>query len=157
MKSVLSYLLIFAMILFWIFRVIVTLTTTMGIEMGFVSVNPNFEIVTLFITLVCIILIFKRHIIGAIAYLISQCAYFGFDLYDVLIKTTEGENVVINYTEIFIAAVAIILPIAIFFDIIITKTSDSAGASNKKTDWFYKNKDFDRVLDERADKNNYKF
>lgn len=26
----------------------------------------------------------------------------------------------------------------------------------KKTDWFYKNEEFDRKLDDRADKNNYR-
>ena len=27
---------------------------------------------------------------------------------------------------------------------------------DKKTDWFYKNEEFDRKLDDRADKNNYR-
>ena len=32
----------------------------------------------------------------------------------------------------------------------------NSGGNNKKTDWFYGNKDFDRKYDERADKNQYK-
>ena len=28
---------------------------------------------------------------------------------------------------------------------------------DKKTDWFYKNEQFDRKFDERADRNEYKF
>ena len=27
---------------------------------------------------------------------------------------------------------------------------------DKKTDWFYRNEEFDRKLDDRADKNNYR-
>ena len=29
--------------------------------------------------------------------------------------------------------------------------------SDKKTDWFYTNEQYDREIDERADKNQYKF
>ena len=31
-----------------------------------------------------------------------------------------------------------------------------AHPKDKKTDWFYKNEQYDRKLDERADKNNYR-
>ena len=41
------------------------------------------------------------------------------------------------------------------FDLIIDK-SRKANPKDKKTDWFYKNEQFDRKLDERADKNNYR-
>lgn len=42
------------------------------------------------------------------------------------------------------------------FDLILDKNR-KAHPVDKKTDWFYKNKDFDRQYDERADKNQYKF
>jgi len=31
-----------------------------------------------------------------------------------------------------------------------------ANPKDKKTDWFYNNEQFDRKLDERSDKNNYR-
>ena len=41
-------------------------------------------------------------------------------------------------------------------DIFLNK--DRKGSTrDKKTDWFYTNKDYDRKLDDRADKNQYKF
>lgn len=34
--------------------------------------------------------------------------------------------------------------------------ANTSGKKIKKTDWFYKNEQFDRQMDERADKNNYR-
>ena len=48
-----------------------------------------------------------------------------------------------------------LLPLLSVIDIAINR--DRFGkAEDKKTVWFYGNKDFDRQLDERADKNNYR-
>ena len=33
---------------------------------------------------------------------------------------------------------------------------DKNNPKDKKTDWFYTNEQYDRQLDERADKNNYR-
>ena len=62
----------------------------------------------------------------------------------------------INYADILFAFIGIILPVAILFDLLLDKNRKEHPV-DKKTDWFYKNENFDRKLDERADKNHYKF
>ena len=59
------------------------------------------------------------------------------------------------YTDMFFALIGVALPIVALFDILFDK-SRKANPTNKKTDWFYKNEQYDRKLDERADKNNYR-
>ena len=63
-----------------------------------------------------------------------------------IISDTMG-NVMVDF-------IAIILAAAVVLNIIISKTRK---VSNKKgTDWFYQGEKYDRELDERADKNNYR-
>ena len=59
------------------------------------------------------------------------------------------------YMNMFVALIAIVLPISSIFDILLDK-SRTKNPINKETDWFYKNEQYDRKLDERADKNNYR-
>ena len=59
------------------------------------------------------------------------------------------------YMDMFIALIGVAIPIAAFFDVLLDK-SRKANPVDKQTDWFYKNKDYDRKLDERADKNQYR-
>ena len=49
----------------------------------------------------------------------------------------------------------LILPIAAEFDVLLDK-GRKLNPTDKKTDWFYKNEEYDRKLDDRADKNNYR-
>ena len=49
----------------------------------------------------------------------------------------------------------IILPLAVLIDLLLDRGRKEHPV-DKKTDWFYKNEKFDRELDERADKNNYR-
>ena len=57
--------------------------------------------------------------------------------------------------ELVISIVAIILPIAVLLDLLLDKNR-KLNPKDKKTDWFYGNQEFDRKLDDRADKNNYR-
>lgn len=56
---------------------------------------------------------------------------------------------------LLVSVIGIILAILTLIDVLFNKDRTNTGM-NKKTDWFYNNKDFDRQLDERADKNNYR-
>lgn len=150
MKSVGDFLCGIFMTMFWIFRLVVTALSYLQIEFPFVSVNTNAEILLLFLTLICIICVFKRVTIGGIIYLIANCAYYGPDLFkriqEGITPDTMG-NVIVDF-------IAIILAAAVILNIIISKTKKE---SNKKdTDWFYQGEKYDRELDERADKNNYR-
>ena len=156
MRSLASYLLLIFMVMFWIFRLIVAFTTSMGIDIGFAPIDMNIEIILLFITILSLLLVAKRKLLGAIIYLISYGAYFGVDLYNAVMNILNGETITLTqYTRVMVSFVGMIIPIAVFFNMLIDKNR-SAHPVDKKTDWFYKNKEFDRNIDSRADQNEYR-
>ena len=57
--------------------------------------------------------------------------------------------------SLLIAFIGIIIPLSAFFDVLLDK-GRKAHTVDKQTDWFYKNKEFDRKMDDRADKNQYR-
>ena len=148
MVGMFSYLISFLGILFWIFRVVVVFCATMEMDFAFQPINLNLEIGLLFVSIPCFALILKRHLGGAFVYFIAFTAYFGNDLYNCL---TGGGNV----QTIMIDALGVILPLLTLIDIAVNKNRTGSG-EDKKTVWFYGNADYDRELDERADKNNYR-
>lgn len=141
---------------FWFFRVIVTLMFTTEAGFPIVPMNVTFEIVLLFITFACIVLIAKRKMFGAVIYLISQCTYFGVDAYKSLEAITAGQAQTVNYITLFISFIAVIIPVVAIMDIGLSSGKKGSG-KNKKTDWFYGTTDYERNFDDRADKNQYKF
>ena len=60
-----------------------------------------------------------------------------------------------SYMVTFFELIGLALPLAALFDVLLDKNR-KAHPTDKKTDWFYKNAEFDREIDERADKNNYR-
>ena len=61
-----------------------------------------------------------------------------------------------DYLTLFVSFIGVLIPFLTVMDIFLNKNRAGA-AKDKKTDWFYKNKDYDRQYDERADRNQYKF
>lgn len=156
MKNLSSWLIAIFAIMFWAFRVIVAVMGSMGTEFMVQPYDNTIEVVLLFVILLCIPFIFKRKLIGAIIYLIVYGWYFGVPLFQNVIKMVNGEALVANtYFDMFIALIAIALPLVALFDILLDKNR-KRNPVNKETDWFYKNEAYDRKLDERADKNNYR-
>lgn len=150
MVGLISYLISFLGILFWLLRVAVAFCATMEIEFPVKPMNLNLELVVLFISIPCFALILKRHLGGAFVYFITFAFYFGNDLYNNLTGASQGSPLTI-LMDFF----GVILPLLSLIDIAINR--DRFGKSeDRKTVWFYGNKDFDRQLDERADKNNYR-
>lgn len=150
METVGDFLCGILMTMFWIFRIVVTALSYLEIEFAIQSINVNVEIVLLFLTLICIICVFKRKVIGGLAYCIMNIAYFGPDLF------TRMQIGIIPETAglVMVDFVAIILAAMILLNIILSKTMHQTKKLN--TDWFYGDKQYDRKLDERADKNNYR-
>ena len=144
---------LFAMI-FWILRVAVAFTASMNIEFFLTPLNLQVEIILTFITLISIILIFKKSIIGALIYLLSYWGYFGVYIYNIFQKAEE--IVMLDYLNVFVSIIGIILPFIIFMDIGFSQSSKKTSSKTKKTDWYYQNDKFDRKYDERADQNQYK-
>ena len=81
--------------------------------------------------------------------------YFGYGIYLSVINLQEGQSISSEIPTIFISVVAILLSLVTLIDISVSRSKVVKG-NDKKTDWFYQNEDYDRKLDERADKNNYR-
>jgi len=156
MKNLSSWLITIFIIMFWAFRVIVAITGSMGMEFMVKPIDNNIEVALLFVVLILVPFIFKRKILAAIIYLIAYGYYFGTGLFSNVMLMINGDTLTATvYLEMLVSLVAIILPIASVFDILFDK-SRMKNPVDKQTDWFYKNEQFDRKLDERADKNNYR-
>ncbi len=146
-------------VMFWIFRIIVTLTVQYGADNfgGFIVIDNTIEIVMLFVTLLCLILFVKRKMLGGIFYLIGYGWYFGTYIVNTVIPIlSSGEplefEMIINT---FAGIVAIIIGIVAILDIVFER-SRAKHYSDDKTDWYFKTNKYDRKYDERADKNQYR-
>ena len=159
MKNFSTWLLIMFVAMFWVFRMIVAFMHEIGQDLGGIEpFNQQMEIILLFVVLVCMILIVKRKIAGALIYLVAYGLYFGTNLMTgITTLFSQGDSIIdlTLYTNMFISLIGVALPIAVLLDLLLDKNR-KAHPKDKKTDWFYKNEKFDRQLDERADKNNYR-
>ena len=155
MKKFSTYLLVVFMMLFWVLRIVITLASQLGKSfMGIVPMNETFEIAILFLTLLCVVLIVKRKMIGSLLYLTIHAIYFGGDVTNKLNILARNETLTLaQSTEFMFSMIGIILPLAVLLDLLLDKNR-KMNPKDEKTDWFYKNEQFDRKLDDRADKNN---
>lgn len=142
--------------IFWIFRLLVSIVYTTGDVFIVEPMNITFEIILLFITFICIIFIAKRRMSGAIVYLVAQCAYFGIDAYKNLESIIYAQPQTITYISLIVSIIGVIIPTLAVMNIGLS-TGKKGSYKNKNTDWFYATTEHDRQLDERADKNQYKF
>ena len=157
MKKFSTYLSVMFMVVFWIIRIIITLASELGKDfMGVTPINEGFEIAILFATLLCLILVVKRKMLGSLLYLTLHAIYFGGDVTEKLNIMAQNEPLTVaQSTDLIFSMIVIILPVAVLIDLLLDKNRKN-NPKDKKTDWFYKNEDFDRKLDDRADKNNYR-
>lgn len=155
MTALFSYLITFLGILYWLFRVIVCLMATLKAEFFAAPVDLNLEIGLLFGTILCFVFIFKRSLIAATLYFGAYLAYFGTALYNQIVMTAETGMTVAGGSNTMMLFLGIIIPLLTFCDILFNKNR-KGGTGDKQTDWFYKNENFDRQYDERADRNQYR-
>lgn len=150
------------MVMFWLFRAIVTLCTQYSIDMlGLVAYDFKWEVIIAFATLLCIVLVVKRKLIGSLLYLMLYGVYFGEHLMTNLIPLVQGQASLSTdfIMNLLVDFVAIILAIFVLFDTILDK-GRKANPMDGKTDWYFKNQKYDEELkarDQREDKNEYKF
>lgn len=153
MKNFSSYLIVMFMLLFWLFQVVGAVTATFDIDIGIPVININYQIPIIFASFVCILLVIKRNIIGAIGYLVIHGWYYGMHIYNsILNSATMGLN---DYIGAMISFIGVILPIVCIFELLFDKNKQKHGG-DKKTDWYYATDEYDRKYDDRADKNNYR-
>ena len=154
MKSLSSWLISMFMIMFWGFRVAVAFQAQYEKDFGgFIAFNLNLEVILLFIVILCIILFLKRVLLGGILYLGAYGYYFGsYILQNIQLGASMPIQVMQN---VFVAALGITIAFCAFFDLVIARVRKK-DPRDKKTDWFFQNEQYDRKLDERADKNEYR-
>lgn len=155
MTSLFSYLLTFLAIIFWGFRAIVTILYQLDREFFTTPLNTTYEIALLFLTLPCLILVVKRNIVGAAAYLALYGIYFGTALYEYLTASVASGFDIATGANLIFTVVGVIIPLLTFLDILLNKHRGNFGA-DRKTRWFYTNEKYDREFDERADRNQYR-
>lgn len=154
MRTFANWMIAMLMILYFGFRVVVAYIAANYSEFFIEPINLTVEIILLFITVICIVLVFKRNIIGGIVYFLSYISYFGIDLFKSIMPLfTDGTAEINDYMTAFTSFIAIILSFVVLIDLTVDK---GRKPKDKKTDWFYTNKDYERQLDDRADKNNYR-
>lgn len=146
------------MAMFWIFRVVVAFMAQYEQNFGgFIAFNFTIEIVLLFVTILCMILVLRRNLFGGILYLASYLFYFGgYILKNAIPVLTSGETMDISVMQnSFVSLIGIIIAFCVFFDLLVNKIR-KRDPKDKKTDWFFGNEKYDRKYDERADKNQYR-
>lgn len=155
MTTLLSYLLTFFAIMYWAFRVVVAVCFQLDIDFFATPLNFNYEIMVLFITLPCIVLVIKRNIVGAVIYWGVYITYFGTALYEAFLAAGETGFSIVNTSNIFCIFLGVVIPTLTFFDVLVNKHRTLGNGVNPQ-EWFYKNEKYDRDLDERVDRNQYK-
>lgn len=159
MKKFSTWMLVMFMILYWILRVVIAVSYELKWDFaGLVPLNETMEVILLFVVLLCIILVVKRKMLGGLLYLLSYGMYFGTNVIDNIqniMNAMTGTIEISQYLNLFMSVIGIILPVAVLFDLLWDRERKE-NPKDKKTDWFYKNEQFDRQLDDRADKNNYR-
>ena len=155
MRTMSNYLIIMLSVMIFIFRLIVVFTTTMGIEFAVTSLNVNLEIGLLFVMLICIILMTRNKLAGAVILTVSSIVYYGADIFQKFTYISQNSVSMDVAMELIISVICVIIPIFAFFIIAFAKEQEKRPV-DKKTDFFYKTDRYDRKYDERADKNNYR-
>lgn len=142
-------------VIFWMLRIVATYTYTMGIDFMIKPLDTNVEIALIFFTLLAFILIVKRKLLGPVIYMIGYYGYFGAALYKNIVQMQTVGGMIDDYLSVFMSFIGIILPTLTMFDWLLDKNK-KLHPTDKKTDWFYRNKKYDIQKDDRADKNNYR-
>lgn len=151
MKNFSTWMILSLDVIFWLLRIIATYTDVMAIDFMIKPIEVDTEVLLLFVALLAFILIAKRKILGGIIYVVGYGGYFGVYLFNTFItKQTTGD-----YMNVFFSFIGIMLAVLTLLDVLLDKNR-KLHPTDKKTDWFYRNKKYDIQKDERADKNNYR-
>ena len=102
-----------------------------------------------------IILISRNKILGSIIFLVSSSIYYGPTLVSQITEIVSGTSNPEMLLEVIISLIGLIIPFCSLVILLLAKKQEKKPV-DKKTDFFYKNEAYDRNLDERADKNNYR-
>ena len=150
-----SYLISFSGIGYWLFRVIVCVMSTNNEEFFTAPINLPLEIALLFFSLICFVMIFKRSTLGGALFFASYTIYFGTALFEAVQTFKDSGQITLSVTTYLVYALGIIIPFLNFLDCWLMKSRKLFSGSGN-TDWYYKNSEYDRKMDESADRNQYR-
>ena len=153
MKSVFSWFINIASVAFWVLRLVALLGNSMQWNLPIGVLEPSIEIPLLFITVISLVFVFKMKLFGAITYFVMYLIYFGVSIVNTI--STSNFSLKTGGLDICISVIGILIAFCSLLDILL-HTNRTTTKSTKKTDWFFKDEKFDREMDERADKNNYR-
>ena len=161
MASFSTWILVIFMVMFWMFRAIVALCTQFSIDLlGLVAYDFNTEVIIAFVTLLCILLVVKRKLIGSLLYLTIYGVYFGEHFISNLTLLIQGQSISTDFAMNLVAdLVALVLAVFVVLDMLVDKGRKN-NPIDRKTDWYFKNEKYDEELkkrDQREDNNEYKF
>ena len=142
-------------VIFWLLRVIAAYTYAMGMDFMIQPIDMNMEITMIFVALLAFILIVKRKFLGTVIYMIGYFGYFGVALFNNLQQMMTVGGMIDDYVNVLFSLIGVALPLFTFLDLLLDKNRQ-LHPTDKKTDWFYRNKKYDMQKDERVDKNNYR-
>lgn len=142
-------------VIFWLLRIVAAYTYSMGMDFMIKPIDLNMEIIMIFVALLSFILIAKRKFLGSVIYMIGYFGYFGVELFKNMQQMLIVGGMIDDYISVFFSLIGVALPLFTFFDLLLDKNRQ-LHPTDKKTDWFYKNKKYDMQKDEREDKNNYR-
>lgn len=142
-------------VIFWILRVIAAYTYAMGMDFMIQPIDMNMEITMIFVALLAFILIAKRKFLGSVIYMIGYFGYFGVALFNNLQQMMNVGGMIDDYINVLFSLIGVALPMFTFLDMLLDKNRQ-LHPTDKKTDWFYRNKKYNMQKDEREDKNNYR-
>ncbi len=154
--SIYSYMLTILGVVFWLFRAVITALYTSGNPLPIEPLNATWEIALVFASIPCLVFVLKRNIIGAAFYVGVYVSYFGTALYNSMnhVANTLNTN---GQVDIIMSIIGIVIPVLTFIDVLVNKNRKGRPSKvESETDWYYKNKEYDRQFDERADRNQYK-
>ena len=142
-------------VIFWLLRIMAAYTYSMGMDFMIKPIDLNMEIIMIFVALLSFILIAKRKFLGSVIYMIGYFGYFGVELFKNMQQMLTVGGMIDDYISVFFSLIGVALPLFTFFDLLLDKNRQ-LHPTDKKTDWFYKDKKYDMQKDEREDKNNYR-
>ena len=100
-------------------------------------------------------MIFKRSTLGGALFFASYTIYFGTALFEAIQTFKDSGQITLSVTTYLVYALGIIIPFLNFLDCWLMKSRKLFSGSGN-TDWYYKNSEYDRKMDERADRNQYR-
>lgn len=152
--ELMSYLFSMFAVFYWLFRIVVSLSPSLNLNLPFVSANPTFEIVLLFVSLLGLVGIFKRKTFLTAINLAGFFAYYGYEI-SLIIGDSIDELSALDMQYIFIYSLGILIALLNFLDVLLNKER-KGSTKDEKIDWYYDEGRFEREGDDRSDKNRYR-